>query len=247
MPHPQLPVAQRLRVRYAKRGRMRFASHRDFGRALERAVRRAQLPVAYSSGYHPHPRISYAGAAPTGAASAAEFFEIALTRRCDPEEVRAALDEALPGGLDVLQVTTGAGGLPERLEASRWEVVLPEVAVEVASPAVSRFLGLQRVEVARMTKKGRRTFDCRAAVQRLDVSVTAPDPDRPEECAILDMVLRHGTPSVRPDDVLAGLAEVAGLRLPLPAMMTRVAQGPFDAATGTVGDPFVSDRDTPQE
>ena len=59
---------QRLRVRYAKRGRARFTSHRDFSRAFERALRRAAVPMAYSSGFNPHPRISYAGAAPTGAA-----------------------------------------------------------------------------------------------------------------------------------------------------------------------------------
>jgi len=53
-------------VRYAKRGRLRFTSHRDFGRAFERAVRRAGVPIAFSSGFSPHPRISYAGAASTG-------------------------------------------------------------------------------------------------------------------------------------------------------------------------------------
>ncbi|HEY6740580.1 MAG TPA: TIGR03936 family radical SAM-associated protein, partial [Actinopolymorphaceae bacterium] len=59
------PVVQRLRLRYAKRGRLRFSSHRDFQRALERAVRRAGVPIAYSAGFSPHPKISYAGAAPT--------------------------------------------------------------------------------------------------------------------------------------------------------------------------------------
>ena len=65
-------------MRYAKRGRLRFTSHRDFSRAFERAVFRARVPMAYSSGFNPHPRISYAGAAPTGSASEAEYLEIAL-------------------------------------------------------------------------------------------------------------------------------------------------------------------------
>ena len=71
-PNPQLPIVQKLRLRYAKRGRMRFTSHRDFARAFERAIRRAGLPIGHSSGYTPHPKISYAGASPTGAASEAE-------------------------------------------------------------------------------------------------------------------------------------------------------------------------------
>ena len=67
-----LPITARVIVRYAKRGRMRFASHRDIARAVERGVRRAELPVSYSAGFTPHPKISYAGAAPTGTASVAE-------------------------------------------------------------------------------------------------------------------------------------------------------------------------------
>ena len=93
-PEQQAPPVQRLRVRYAKRGRLRFTSHRDFSRAFERAVFRARIPMAYSSGFNPHPRISYAGAAPTGAASEAEFLEIGLARVSSPEEVRVALDTA---------------------------------------------------------------------------------------------------------------------------------------------------------
>ena len=95
---------QKLRIRYAKRGRLRFTSHRDFGRAFERAIRRAGLPIAYSSGFSPHPRISYANASPTGAASEAEYLEIGLVEVCDPAEVRRRLDEALPDGLDIVDV-----------------------------------------------------------------------------------------------------------------------------------------------
>src|SRR6478609_2403784 len=97
------PPVQRLRIRYAKRGRMRFTSHRDFSRAFERAVFRARIPMAYSSGFNPHPRISYAGAAPTGAASEAEYVEIALAQQVDPDAVRRDLIEVMPAGLDVLE------------------------------------------------------------------------------------------------------------------------------------------------
>ena len=62
-------------------GRLRFTSHRDFQRAFERALRRAALPMAYSAGFSPHPKISYVGAAPTGTASEAEYLELAVTAR----------------------------------------------------------------------------------------------------------------------------------------------------------------------
>src|ERR1035438_1393459 len=78
---PPAPMVQRLVIRYAKRGRMRFASHRDIARGIGRGVRRAGLPVAYSAGFSPHPKISYAGGAPTGTASEAEYLEISLDRK----------------------------------------------------------------------------------------------------------------------------------------------------------------------
>ena len=72
-----------------------------FRRAFERALRRAAVPMAYSSGFSPHPRISYPNASPTGAATEAEYLEIGLAAACDPDKVRVALDAALPPGLDV--------------------------------------------------------------------------------------------------------------------------------------------------
>jgi radical SAM-linked protein len=244
-PAQQPPPVQRLRVRYAKRGRLRFTSHRDFGRAFERAVRRAGLPIAFSSGFSPHPRISYANASPTGAASEAEYLEIALAEECDPDQVRADLDAALPPGLDVVDVVVASGGaLSDRLEAGAWEVELPGVAVEVAKAAVDAFLARDAVEVERMTKRGVRAFDCRGAVVRLDARPAAASEGAGVSlCAILDLVVRHGQPSVRPDDILAGLHEVSGLVAPEPPRQTRIAQGPLDQQTGVVGDPLQPDRD----
>src|SRR3954471_12302718 len=119
------PPVQRLRARYAKRGRLRFTSHRDFSRAFERAIFRARLPMAYSSGFNPHPRISYAGASPTGAASEAEYLEIGLAAIVDPALIQAQLEEALPDGLDVLEVVESTGGsLADLLTGSHWLVDL---------------------------------------------------------------------------------------------------------------------------
>jgi radical SAM-linked protein len=229
-------------VRYAKRGRLRFTSHRDFSRAFERALVRARVPVAYSSGFNPHPRISYAGAAPTGAASEAEYLELGLAEVVEPQAVRTALDEALPGGLDVLEVVESRGGsLADLLEASFWRITVPGLAPEEAADAVRKFLAAPEVPVERMTKKGLRTFDCRAAV----VSLTARSgPSDAEGCAILEVVLRHGTPSVRPDDVLAGLRDITELPAGAAPLHERLAQGPLDPETGTVGDPLAHDRDT---
>ena len=222
---------QRLRIRYAKRGRLRFTSHRDFSRAFERAVFRARVPMAYSSGFNPHPRISYAGAAPTGAASEAEYLELALAQVVDPADVHGTLGEALPEGLDIVEVVESPGGsLSDLLQASHWRL-------RVATPtdptaAVEKFLAAEEVFVERMTKKGLRRLDARAPVVTLTVGESEPPH------VVLDLVIRHVEPAVRPDDVLTALAGVSGVdTLGLP-VVTRLVQGPLDDTTGEIGDPL---------
>jgi radical SAM-linked protein len=241
----QEPVVQRIRLRYAKRGPMRFTSHRDFARAFERALLRANVPIAYSQGFTPHPKISYASAAPTGVASEAEYLEIGLRRQVDPDELRVALDAALSPGLDVLEAVeaplTGGGSVP--IDASAWRIELPGVPAAVAEGAVRAFLDAPEVLVERLTKQGRRTFDARGAVIRLRVleSTSAPSGVADIPCAILDLVVRQGTPTVRPDDVLSGLRVVADLEPPVPHRATRLAQGTL-TAQGVIADPLAADQ-----
>jgi radical SAM-linked protein len=214
------PALQHLLVRYAKRGKMRFASHRDVARAFERGVRRAGLPIAHSAGFTPHPKISYAGGAPTGVASEAEYLSLTLTSRNEAESVRERLNAALPDGIDVIDVTEDAGGLPaSRLTASEWQVILPGLTPDSVAPAVQRFLSLEHAPVERLTSKGMRRMDARSAVVTLDVhNGTGGD-------AALRMVVRHTVPAVRPDDVLTALREVSGVAPAAPPLMTRLAQG----------------------
>lgn len=221
--------------------------------------------MAYSAGFTPHPKVSYANAAPTGTGSEAEYLEIALTAARDPEKLRILLDESLPTGLDIVDaVEARTSGLADRLTASEWELRLDGVDPEEAARAVEVFKASDLVEVQRRTKNGIRTFDARAAVVDLDSrdghdaregrdtsagaagsETPGPGADRPTDqpCAILRLVVRHVTPAVRPDDVLSGLRAVADLAPPVPAAVTRLAQGLFDEETGTVTDPLAPDRE----
>ena len=236
---------QRIRLRYAKRGRLRFTSHRDFARAFERALRRADIPMAYSAGFHPHPRISYVGAAPTGVASEAEYLEIGLAEQRDPAELAATLDAALPAGLDILAAVDVAdcqpGSLAEAIEASHWQLELAADPVELQA-ALTAFMAADQVLVERLTKDGRREVDARGPV--LAASVLTDSGEAAVSAAgstvrraILAMVVRQVTPTVRPDDVLAALRSVAGFAPSEPVRATRLAQGPVDEA-GRVADPL---------
>jgi radical SAM-linked protein len=118
----------RLRVRFSKLGKVRWISHRDIARCVERAVRRAKLPVAYSEGFSPRPRISFGLALPTGAESLAEYLDIDFAANdVDFASVGVALTAGLPVGIDVTATAplpAGAMSLQEGVVASRWELGL---------------------------------------------------------------------------------------------------------------------------
>lgn len=239
---PPPPPVQKLRIRYARRGRLRFSSSRDFARAIERALRRAGVPMAFSAGFHPHPKISYAGAAPTGAASEAEYFEISVTERVDPERVRVALDESLPDGLNILEVVEArTGSLAERLQASEWEIAFPGTDPERVRAAVEQLLAVEAAPVTRVFKNGPKTFDAREPIVAAEVRVEeGPDSAR---YAILRVVVQHTTPVVRPDDILTALRSVADLESAVSPVVTRRAQGLLQTAPAGVADPLAADKD----
>lgn len=247
-PNPSAAAVQKFRLRYAKRGPLRFTSHRDVARAFERALRRAKVPMAYSQGFNPHPKISWIGAAPTGVASEAEYVEIQLVETLEPAELVGRLDEAMPPGLDVLEavgvpVGSDGGSLADRMEASRWRIELPGVGADTLRAAFAKLLEAEVVEVERLTKHGMRTIDARAAIVTGLVQDESPSatPDGP--CGILEVVVRQLTPAVRPDDVLSALRVVAALEPPVPAKATRMAQGRLDDGGG-LSDPLAPDRAT---
>ncbi len=153
--------------------------------------------------------------------------------------MRAELDAALPPGFDVIEVLEAHGGsLPDRIDTSHWQVTLDGVDPRDAQVAVAAFLQAESIPVERVLKDGRRTLDARLPVVHLGV---VGDLDA-TGCAILEMVVRHLTPAVRPDDVLAGLRQVSDLAPPLPPLVLRLAQGHLDEF-GKLADPLAPDRD----
>ncbi len=226
-PPQQPPPVQKIRLKYTKTGSTRFASHRDISRVLERALRRANIPMAFSSGFHPHARISYAGAAPTGVESLAEYVEISLAERCSPSKVCRALDEQMPDGIRIVDACEATGGkLPHLLQASRWRIDFP-CENEKIEQLVSRFNQSSTLEVKRMTKKGERVFDVKPSV----IACRCVD-----HSVIVD--LRHLEPLVRPDDIMTAFS-ILDPNIRLEQMKAiRLAQG-MELNDG-IGDPLLS-------
>lgn len=147
----------RLRIRFTKLGKIRWTSHRDIARMWERALRRVQLPVAYSGGFSPRPKISFGLALPTGAASRAEYLDIDMTESVATPGLTERLTAALPAGLDVVAAAEhdGRGSLQQDVTSCTWRIALdvPDLATRVEHARGARELVVSR------ERKGHRTED----------------------------------------------------------------------------------------
>ena len=94
---------QKIKVKYRKGEEVKFISHRDLMRAFQRAIRRADLPVAYSQGFNPHMKIAWGNALKVGATSEDEFAEIMVEAWVKPHELMAKLNAQLPKGLEIIE------------------------------------------------------------------------------------------------------------------------------------------------
>ena len=193
------------RLRYSKLGKIRFTSHRDTARHWERAVRKAGIPVAYSGGFSPRPRMSFGLALPTGAESLAEYLDVEFDPAWTGEhhDLPMLLNPELPVGYAVTAVAErvqGAPSLQEDVVACEWRITLDGVEGDAADEAVTRVLAAGEVLVERERKGQRSTDDVRAAIHDLSVVSTTDDP-RPHLCAVLATTGR----GLRPTELVGAL------------------------------------------
>ena len=126
-------MLQRLRITYRKDGPARYIAHLDVMRTWERAIRRAKLPLAYTQGFSPHPRIAFAAPLPVGTLGRREQMEVWLEDGVEPAEIRRRLEESLPAGLDVEEVEEVGERLPSlqsSVRSARYEVTFDSRAVD---------------------------------------------------------------------------------------------------------------------
>ncbi|MBE0598887.1 MAG: TIGR03960 family B12-binding radical SAM protein [Desulfuromonadales bacterium] len=151
-PEPAAEDRYKVRLRLRKDGAARFVTHLEFMTVVHRAARRAGLPVRYSGGFHPAPRISFPDALPTGVESEAEILDFELYRPWGGAETVAALNAELPAGFRVVEGEAVPWQTPSpsvSIKESHWQVLLP-AAVPAELPArVTEFLSLQSLPTTR--------------------------------------------------------------------------------------------------
>lgn len=206
----------RVRIRFSKTGKIRWTSHRDTARMWERAFRRVGLPLAYSGGFSPRPKVSFGLALPTGHESVAEYLDIDLAdgSSVDVAALPAGLTAALPTGVEALaasSIDAREPSLQEDVNSCTWRLALCDsgeeqrpVGVPEATRAVNGLLNREQAVITRQRKGRDVTEDVRPGIISLSVLQVAPGG------AWLECELGTRPRGLRPVELLAALGPEFG-------------------------------------
>ena len=197
----------RIRARFTKRGKVRFTSHRDLARMWERALRRAELPMAYTQGFSPRPKMHFGLALPTGAESDAEYLDFDLAgpdeggpTDLDVSTLPGRLTPCLPVGITVdaaVIVDTGVMSLQQAVTSCTWQLEVGGTTASQAAAVVARALAADELIVTRERKGKAVTDDLRPYILALAVTGEVPDG------VTLEAELGTQPRSLRPSELLA--------------------------------------------
>jgi len=186
----------RIRFRYTKLGKVRWTSHRDMARMWERAFRRTRLPLAYSQGFSPRPKVSFGLALPTGGESLGEYLDVEVAPeeadRVDVAALPGRLSIALPGGVDVAGaavIDDGVLSLQHEVTSCAWTVWVNDVAPTELGELATAAVVAEELLIARERKGRTTTEDVRPGLLSCTVEgdalhcelVTQPRALRPSE------------------------------------------------------------------
>ena len=226
----QAPASERvcrLRIRFAKTGSMALLSHLDLMRMLERALRRSALPISYTGGFHPLPRIQIALALPLGAEADGEWMDLEFTSSVTGEHLLRTLQTLLPDGLTLLsaeEVPVSGKSLSQNITGAVWsfELQLESEAHPCWSEAVEALMAAEQLIWHDTDKKGRpRERDCRPALRQL--MLVSPS-DGPRVRLQLEATVDPMGRSIRPSQIKHWLEAQLGSTLQLHALRREALQ-----------------------
>jgi radical SAM-linked protein len=198
------PERMRLRARFTKSGKIRFISHRDLARLMERAFRKLKLPVAYSEGFSPRPKFSFGLALSVGYESDAEYLDVELATSVDIEELPARLTAALPDGLIVcglMVLQPGTESLQQAIACCGWRLEVLGAPLDDVVAAATAVLAFPTLELERERKGKTTVVDVRPAI--LELEVMGPTADGVQLAAVLATV----QVSLRPSELIGVLSQ----------------------------------------
>lgn len=190
----------RTRITFTKEGALRYTGHLDLHRLWERAMRRADLPLSYSQGFHPQPKISLASALPLGFSSIGEVLDVRFNEEITEQDIVSRLTDSLPKDIRILKVET----VDERAPALQTQVLSADYAVTLTEPIDSEELQRKIGEILsaeKLTRERRGKFyDLRPLIEDLRLGL----PQAGRQTLKMRLSAREGATG-RPEEVLISL------------------------------------------
>ena len=195
------------RIKFSKTGKIRWTSHRDVARMWERAFRRIELPLAYSEGFSPRPKVSFGLALSTGHESVAEYLDVELLGEPDVASLPARLSAALPEGIDVIAagvIDDRRDSLQHEVTSCSWDVVAAGATITELRTSVAQALAADAIVITRTRKGQAADDDVRPAILSVSVLDALEDDDgRP--CVHFTADLATQPRGLRPAELLTAL------------------------------------------
>ena len=192
----------RIQITFTKQGALRYTGHLDLHKLWERAARRAELPLAYSQGFHPQPKMSLAAALPLGYSSRCEVLDMRLEKDIPLEGLRDKLQETLPSGIQVLsieQTEDRAPALQTQVVSAEYEVNLRET---VDGSELKRKIDSVMESESIIRTRRDKEYDLRPLIESLTLTPTPlPEGEGQEVRVLMELSAREGATG-RPEEVL---------------------------------------------
>jgi len=183
----------RIRIKFSKQGALRYTGHLDLHKLWERAARRAELPLAYSQGFHPQPKMSIAAALPLGFSSRCEVLDMRLEQDVPLDGLANKLNETMPEGIRVMSITQvddRAPALQTQVVSAEYEVTLKEAAF--GSDLKRKIDSVMETESIIRTRRNKE-YDLRLLIERLELVS--------EDKLFMRLIAKEGATG-RPEEVL---------------------------------------------
>jgi radical SAM family uncharacterized protein/radical SAM-linked protein len=202
------PIRKKVRLSFTKEGEVRFISHLELAHLFHRASKRADLPLSYSEGFHPMPRIVFATAIPVGMESRMEIVDMELEGRITPREIREKLNQTLPKGIEVLEAEEipFSSPLSSALTPSVYWITLGRlISKEEAIPRIQKALEEEDFVLHQERKGKRRSVDVRPLIERMEVKEGREDLGEALPWGI-ELVLRNGMGrTAKPTEIIGAI------------------------------------------
>lgn len=165
------------RLRFSKEKNLKFLSHLELIRTMERAFRRAQLPLVYSEGFHPHPKLSFGPALAVGISSNDEYLDFQLLHDIDPEKIKISLNQSLPEGIQAIAIARFGIHHSKTLNAvinrASYSIQLKPLPEDLSKVVewLKQLIDLPELVVPRSSKEGQKLVNIRPWLHNLTIEV----------------------------------------------------------------------------